>query len=178
MILSGKSIQERWEKREISISPFERTRQIQPASVDLRLGNEFKIVDQDKVELLKMDQPSIYKNIEVIRNRIVIPPHSFMLATTLETIKLPNHLTAFVEGRSSIGRLGLFIQNAGWVDPGFSGQITLELYNSNQVPIEVQVGRRICQLVIAELDEKTFPYKGKYAGQSGAMESKVYMDVE
>ncbi|GAE29867.1 deoxycytidine triphosphate deaminase [Halalkalibacter hemicellulosilyticusJCM 9152] len=114
MILSGKSIQERWEKREISISPFERTSQIQPASVDLRLGNEFKIVDQDQVELLKMDQPSIYKNVEVIRNRIVIPPHSFMLATTLETITLPNHLTAFVEGRSSIGRLGLFIQNAGW----------------------------------------------------------------
>ena len=83
----------------------------------------------------------------------MIPPHGFVLGTTLEWIKLPNNITAFVEGRSSIGRLGLFIQNAGWVDPGFEGNITLELYNANQVPIELSSGRRICQLVFAELDQ-------------------------
>lgn len=100
-----------------------------------------------------------------------------MLATTIETIMLPPHLTAFVEGRSSIGRLlGLFIQNAGWVDPGFSGQITLELFNASRLPIELTVGRRICQIVIAEVNGQADPYKGKYLEQKGATGSAIYRD--
>ncbi len=63
-----------------------------------------------------------------------------MLGTTLELIRLPNDLTAFVEGRSSIGRFGVFIQNAGWIYPGFSGQNTLELFNANRVPVQLKVG--------------------------------------
>ncbi|KAK3596121.1 hypothetical protein CHS0354_027391 [Potamilus streckersoni] len=102
-------------------------------------------------------------------DRLILPPHSFILATTEEYIKLPSTLTAFVEGRSSVGRMGLFIQNAGWVDPGFEGQITLELYNANNLPIMLERGRRVCQLVIAALDgEPTSPYSGKYVGQKNA----------
>ena len=66
--------------------------------------------------------------------------------------ELPNDLTAFVEGRSSLGRMGLFIQNAGWVDPGFKGEITLELYNANRCAIELKAGRRVGQLVFAKMD--------------------------
>ncbi len=71
------------------------------------------------------------------KDEIVIPPHSFLLATTVEFIRLPANVTAFVEGRSSIGRMGLFIQNAGWVDPGFEGTITLELFNANRLPLRL-----------------------------------------
>ena len=86
-------------------------------------------------------------------------------------------MTAFVEGRSSIGRLGLFIQNAGWVDPGFEGEITLELFNANKCAIELQSGRRVGQLVFAQLDVHTLnPYQGKYQGQRGATGSRIFLD--
>ena len=101
------------------------------------------------------------------------------MATTLEYFELPNNITAFVEGRSSLGRMGLFIQNAGWVDPGFKGEITLELFNANRCAIEIKSGRRIGQLVFAQMDQSTEnPYTGKYQGQQGATGSMVYLDVE
>jgi len=100
-------------------------------------------------------------------------------ATTQEFVKLPNGLTAFVEGRSSIGRMGLFIQNAGWVDAGFEGRITLELYNANSLPIELCSGRRICQLVFCKMDRETEnPYRGKYFKQERSVGSRVFMDVD
>ena len=88
-------------------------------------------------------------------------------------------MTAFVEGRSSLGRMGLFIQNAGWVDPGFKGEITLELFNANRCAIELQSGRRVGQLVFAQMDDTAWnPYNGKYQGQKGATGSKVFMDED
>ena len=77
----------------------------------------------------------------------------------LSLIHISDNLTAFVEGRSSLGRIGLFIQNAGWVDPGFRGEITLELFNANRCAIELKAGRRVGQLVFAQLDETALnPY--------------------
>ena len=97
----------------------------------------------------------------------------------MEYFELPDDLTAFVEGRSSLGRMGLFIQNAGWVDPGFKGEITLELYNANRCAIELKAGRRVGQLVFARMDEKALhPYQGKYQGQKGATGSRVFLDKE
>ena len=102
-----------------------------------------------------------------------------MLATTEEVIRLPDYLTAFVEGRSSIGRLGLFIQNAGWGDPGFEGAITLELFNANAAAMRIVAGRRICQLVIARADGPVArPYAGKYQGQRETTGSRAYLDEE
>ncbi len=84
-----------------------------------------------------------------------------------------------MEGRSSLGRMGLFIQNAGWVDPGFKGEITLELYNANRCAIELKAGRRVGQLVFAKTDNAALnPYKGKYQGQKGATGSSVFLDNE
>lgn len=75
--------------------------------------------------------------------------------------------------------MGLFIQNAGWVDPGFQGEITLELYNANRCAIELKAGRRIGQLVFAQMDNAALhPYNGKYQGQKGATGSKVFLDNE
>lgn len=106
-------------------------------------------------------------------------PNLFILATTMEYFELPNNLTAFVEGRSSLGSMGLFIQNAGWVDPGFKGEITLELYNANRCAIELKTGRRVGQLVFAQLDDVALnSYSGKYQYQKGATGSKVFLDNE
>jgi len=176
MTLSDGTIKEYLDSGKIVIDPIE-SNQIQPASVDLTLDSNFLIVDDLSGELISMKDEIRYRKIE--SDSIVIPPKSFILATTRERIKLPNDLVAFVEGRSSIGRMGLFVQNAGWIDPGFEGQITLELFNANQVPIRVDAGRRICQLVFSKLDKPVDkPYSGKYKGQKGTTGSKVYLDEE
>ena len=114
-----------------------------------------------------------------VTDTYILLPNQFVLATTMEYFHLPDDLTAFVEGRSSLGRMGLFIQNAGWVDPGFHGEITLELYNANRCAIELKAGRRIGQLVFAKMDSPAIhPYQGKYQGQKGATGSRVYLDME
>ena len=126
MILSDQTIRQMLSEHSLVSSPLT-TEQIQPASVDVRLGNTFSVV----------------------------------------------------EGRSSLGRLGLFIQNAGWVDPGFHGEITLELFNANRCAIKLQAGRRIGQLVFARMDRAAqSPYRGKYQGQRGATGSRVFLDEE
>ncbi len=176
MILSDKKIKKMLKNGELLIDPLDEI-QIQPASVDMRLGNDFLKVDENSLPLMTLTDKVIYQ--EVVGSEIIIPPHSFLLATTKEYIKLPNNLTAFVEGRSSIGRMGLFIQNAGWVDPGFEGQITLELYNANRLPIKLESDRRICQLVFAMMDDTAEnPYSGKYQGQRNTVGTKVFEDSE
>lgn len=187
MILSDKAIRELLDRGALRIDPLEDDqiqgealkvgRQIQPASVDLRLGKHFLKLDEHNIAFIDLENPGKYVSFE--KDEIILPPRSFMLATTMEYVKLPHNLTAFVEGRSSIGRMGLFIQNAGWVDPGFEGEITLELYNANQLPIKLTAGRRVCQLVFAQMDQDAhYPYEGKYQGQRDATGSKVYFDIE
>lgn len=175
MILSKQSIVRALEDEEMQIEPIE-PHQIQPASLDLRVGRHFLHVDASQTERLTLDSTASY--VEMEADRMIIPPNTFVLATTMEYVNIPNNMTAFVEGRSSIGRLGLFIQNAGWVDPGFEGRITLELFNANQVPIEIEAGRRICQLVFAKLDEPTQAYAGKYGGQVTVTASRIEQDIE
>lgn len=176
MILSDKAIMSLLQKGTLSITPLQ-DNQIQPASVDIRLGNTFSIVEDSSTAILTLSEKILYKKIRA--EKYLLMPGQFVLATTMEYIKLPNNLTAFVEGRSSLGRMGLFIQNAGWVDPGFSGEITLELFNANRCAIELQTGRRIGQLVFAQMDQEALhPYRGKYQEQRDATGSKVYLDEE
>ncbi|GGH86473.1 dCTP deaminase [Pullulanibacillus pueri] len=175
MILSKPTLEKKLMAKELIVKPLTAI-QLQPASIDLRVGNEFLIIDEHASPVISLDKPASYRKVSA--DHIIIPPKAFVLATTIEYIDLPTDITAFVEGRSSIGRLGLFIQNAGWVDPGFKGHITLELYNSNSVPIDIQAGRRLCQLVLASLDQDAPPYTGKYNGQTTATQSKVYLDGE
>ncbi|MDD2574581.1 MAG: dCTP deaminase [Bacillota bacterium] len=176
MILSDNTIRQMLADGTLKVEPIE-DRQIQPASIDLRLGRLFLKVDENCTECITMKQPLKY--IELERDEIVIPPQTFLLATTMEYIKLPNSITGFVEGRSSVGRMGLFIQNAGWVDAGFEGEITLELFNANSLPIRLEAGRRICQIVLAQMDKEAGrPYSGKYQRQKGAVGSRIYLDNE
>jgi len=176
MILSDETLRRMIAEKSIVVDPIE-PYQIQPASIDLRLGRHFLKIDENTLESLTLDSELPYVQIE--KDEIIIPPHSFLLATTVEFIRIPANVTAFVEGRSSIGRMGLFIQNAGWVDPGFEGTITLELFNANRLPLRLTSGRRICQIVFAFMDKATqTPYAGKYQGQRGTVGSRIFRDAD
>ena len=176
MILSDKTLMRMIENKELIVEPLEKE-QIQPASVDIRLGNTFSIVEDTSTGIINLENEIKYKTITT--DSYILLPNQFVLATTMEYFDLPDNLTAFVEGRSSLGRMGLFIQNAGWVDPGFKGEITLELYNANRCAIELKAGRRVGQLVFAKMDDTALnPYNGKYQGQKGATGSRVFMDKE
>jgi dCTP deaminase len=175
MILSDKMIRELISNGELCVDPIEDI-QIQPASVDVRLGTSFSVIKSEN-SILRMDVPIEYHSMTT--ETFLLLPKQFVLATTIEYFRLPDNLTAFVEGRSSIGRLGLFIQNAGWVDPGFEGEITLELFNASDYAIELCTGRRIGQLVFAQMDSKSEkPYRGKYQGQRNATGSRIQLDNE
>lgn len=174
MILSDITLTEMLKTGELKMSPLTEA-QIQPASIDIRLGDTFSIVEDSSSGIITLDSEISYKTIKT--DTYLLLPGQFVLATTMEYIELPDDLTAFVEGRSSLGRMGLFIQNAGWVDPGFKGEITLELFNANRCAIELRAGRRVGQLVFAKMDkEAKNPYRGKYQGQTGATGSRVFMD--
>lgn len=176
MVLSDKTIMRMLREGTLSVSPLEEG-QIQPASIDIRLGSMFSIIEDLPAGIIDLDHEIQYRTMET--ERYVLLPGQFVLATTMEYIELPDNLTAFVEGRSSLGRMGLFIQNAGWVDPGFKGEITLELFNANRCAIELKAGRRVGQLVFAEMDDCALhPYRGKYQGQTGATGSRAFMDGE
>lgn len=176
MILSDKTIQKMLKDKALVISPV-KEQQIQPASVDVRLGDTFSIVEDTPTGIITLDSEVRYRTIHT--DTYILLPGQFVLATTMEYFELPDNITAFVEGRSSLGRMGLFIQNAGWVDPGFKGEITLELFNANRCAIELRAGRRVGQLVFAMMDGPALhPYRGKYQGQRGATGSRVYMDCD
>lgn len=176
MILSDKTIKKLLAQGLLCIDPVE-PHQIQPASVDIRIGSSFSTLKSTGLAPVEMSSKLEYETLQA--DRFVIAPGQFVLASTLEYFRLPANLTAFVEGRSSIGRLGLFIQNAGWVDPGFEGEITLELFNASQSSIVLESGWRVGQLVFAQLDDDAEnPYRGKYQGQRGATGSQIYKDAK
>lgn len=176
MILSDKTILSMIQNKQLVITPIDEE-QIQPASVDIRLGNTFSIVEDSADGVIDLEQEITYKTMK--SETYILLPGQFVLATTKEYVQLPDHITAFVEGRSSLGRMGLFIQNAGWVDPGFEGEITLELFNANRCAIKLHAERRVGQLVFARMDEPALhPYRGKYQGQRGATGSRVYLDQD
>lgn len=114
---------------------------IQPASIDLHFGES--------------------------RCGTVLQPKTFTLASTVETIALPIDFCAHVDGISSFGRRGVFVQNAGWIDPGFEGQITLELFNATKTPVFLRPRMRICQLVIERVEGCVSLYNGRYQHQTG-----------
>lgn len=174
MFLSDRDIRDEIEKGNIKINPFQE-KNIQPASIDLKLGDDFLMLDYHKGKgIIKFDEKPDY---ERKRGTIILPPGEFVLGTTLEYVSLSKDLIANVQGRSSIGRRGLFIQNAGWVDPGFEGNITLEIFNANKLPIELSPGIRICQLIFGYTKTPSEnPYRGKYLKQKGTTGSRSHED--
>ncbi len=159
-------------------------KQMGPASVDLRLGTEFRILRRtDESGLDPGDQPqaSVERmttsvNVEV-GDKLWLHPNQFVLGATLEFLRIPPHLAAYVVGRSSWGRVGLLVATAIFVQPGFSGCLTLELVNHGESPIALYPGCRIAQLVVHSLPSPTDHYYGrdddKYVGPTGPQVSHL-----
>lgn len=158
---------------------------IEPASVDCTLAagsGMFPIPNESEDDgaggwrmLTNLSRPIKYQPMQGLD--LVIPPKGFCLASTAEEVALDISLAAFVEGRSSVGRAGLFIQNAGWTDPGFRGTITLELFNATDTTMVIPAGMRICQMVFAEVEGGT-AYGGKYQGQVETRGSEIWKDCQ
>jgi len=177
MILSDGSIRKLVKKSEL-ISEFFEDDAIQSASYDCTLGDTF-LIPEINIHKGHIDVGDKQEYRKVTKKDIIIPPHSFLLATTREYLKLPSNVCGMVEGKSSVGRLGLFIQNAGWINPGFNGKITLELYNANSLPIKIKSGMRICQMIFMFLDkEPEKKYAGKIQFQKDVCGSLIYQEIE
>ncbi|HOP95713.1 MAG: dCTP deaminase [Dictyoglomaceae bacterium] len=187
MILSDRDIKAYIKEGKLIIAPMDDPkRQIQPSSIDLRLGNtflHFKVEGKAFIDPTKDSLQDLMGTIEVEDGKpFFLRPGEFVLGTTIETIKLPEDLVARVDGRSSLGRLGVIVHaTAGYVDPGFCGQITLELSNINHVPIALYPGMRICQISFYTLTSpaETPYYKkegSKYQNQKGPTASKLDID--
>lgn len=149
---------------------------INPASINLRLGDTFKRISKDQ-PAIKLGEEVQYEDVIPYDGYVVIQPGEFMLATTIEWIRVPIGAAAFVQGRSSIGRASLTVQNAGFVDPGFEGHITLELKNDGPVPIILYPGYPVAQLVYMEAKDASKPYTGKYVGQVEATGTRMVEDI-
>lgn len=158
--------------------------QIGPSSVDLRLGYEFGVLNTRKIEKIDtkdMEKYSDYmkKEMHSSEEGIIVHPGEFILGSTLERVKVPDNLVARVEGRSSYGRLGIIVHaTAGYVDPGFEGDITLEIQNLGNAPVKLYPEERVCQIVFETmLSEAENPYgdkqDNKYMGQTGATSSRL-----
>ena len=146
---------------------------INPASLDLSLGEEIRDVDGHLVDKLSKD------------DEFIIKPNQFVLAHTLEKINMPINLLGIVKGKSSLARKGLIVEFAGFIDPGFSGQITLELKNVSDKPVTLKKYMRICQLCFLQMDEvPRYPYgsdnDSHYQHQMGAVASRndCFVDID
>ena len=123
---------------------------IGPSSVDLTLSDSFSWPEPDKDKII-LGESVPHKQVRT--DEFVLEPNHFVLASTAESIRVPHDMAAYVEGRSSIGRLGLQVQNAGFIDAGFHGQITLELENQSGFSIVLKKGVRICQIVFVQMSQ-------------------------
>ena len=189
-ILSDKTIKEYLEEGKIVIDPLKDEQQIQPSSVDMRLGDEFKVfkvirkpyIDpKDEEDIAEYMESSTVPEGEAF----IIHPNEFALSTTQEYVKVPDDLVARVEGRSSMGRLGVTMHvTAGYVDPGFEGRITLEISNIGAMPVALYPGQRVCQLVFETMTTPAeLPYghpkrNSKYMKQLKPESSRVKLDYE
>jgi|SRR5579875_182831 len=154
-VLSDRTIIELVQAGRIKIEPWEPSL-VQPASLDLRLGNSFRVFHNHKLTAIDLRNPP-RGTTEIIRigpdEPFVIHPGEFCLGTTLEHVELPPDIVARIEGKSSIGRLGLIVHaTAGFCDPGWRGTLTLELNNLARVPIRLYPGLPIAQLSFMALD--------------------------
>lgn len=148
---------------------------LQPASYDCTLGKEWLV--PKTAGPLRLDEEPQYGLLE--SEQYILPPGGFVLATTAEWFRIPLDVAAQVDGRSSLGRLGITAHvTAGWIDPGFLGRITLEVANHGPWSVVLEAGRRICQVVFLQVQGCKQGYCGKYQGQQSVLGSKLYQDKE
>ncbi|WP_146841726.1 dCTP deaminase [Cellulomonas composti] len=183
MLLSDRDIRAELESGRVALEPYEPA-MIQPSSIDVRLDKWFRLFDNHKYPVIDpaAEQPDLTRLVEVATgDPFVLHPGEFVLGATYERVTLPDDVAARLEGKSSLGRLGLLTHStAGFVDPGFSGHVTLELSNVATLPILLWPGMKIGQLCFFRLSSATeHPYGSqrygsRYQGQRGPTASRSW----
>lgn len=188
MILSDRELRARLEVGDLQVGPLSDVElQIQPASIDLRLAQEFIVYKPAQITCLDPQRP---ETLTAATEKISVPedsafilhPGEFALGSTVERVVIPPDLVARVDGRSSVGRLAIVVHaTAGFIDPGFAGQITLELSNLGRVPVRLYPGMRIAQIVLYQLTSPAErPYGtargSRYQEQAGPVASRLRLD--
>ncbi|MCU1582013.1 MAG: dCTP deaminase [Microbacteriaceae bacterium] len=185
MLLSDRDIKAELDAGRIGLDPYQ-PEMIQPSSIDVRLDRFFRLFDNHKYPFIDPaeDQPELTRLVETAPDQpFILHPGEFVLGSTYEAVTLPDDLAARLEGKSSLGRLGLLTHStAGFVDPGFSGHVTLELSNVATLPIKLWPGMKIGQLCFIRLSspaDKPYgsaEYASRYQGQRGPTASRSFLN--
>jgi dCTP deaminase len=185
MVLADATIRRLLEEGMIGIEPYDEAL-LQPSSVDVRVDRYFRVFRNNRYPFIdvKVPQEELTELVEIdAETPFILHPGEFVLGSTLERIRLPDDLVARLEGKSSLGRLGLLIHStAGFIDPGWDGHVTLELSNVANLPITIYVGMKIGQLSFMQLTEPSDrPYGSgglgsKYQGQKGPTASRYWQN--
>ncbi|WP_030232893.1 dCTP deaminase [Streptomyces sp. NRRL S-350] len=185
MLLSDKDIRTEIDLGRVSIDPFDPA-MIQPSSIDVRLDRFFRVFENHKYPHIdpSEEQPDLTRLVEPEGDEaFILHPGEFVLASTYEVITLPEDVASRLEGKSSLGRLGLLTHStAGFIDPGFSGHVTLELSNVATLPIKLYPGMKIGQLCLFRLSSPSehpygsARYGSRYQGQRGPTPSRSYLN--
>jgi dCTP deaminase len=187
VVLSDRTIRRLLDEGRIEIDPYDESL-LQPSSVDVRVDRYFRVFHNARYPFIDVKQPQedLTELVEVDGEQpFVLHPGEFVLGSTLERIRLPDDLVARLEGKSSLGRLGLLIHStAGFIDPGWNGHVTLELSNVANLPILIYHEMKIGQISFVQLSEPaSTPYGGaglgsKYQGQRGPTPSRYWKNFE
>ena len=183
MLLSDRDIRAEIAANRVGVEPFEEA-MIQPSSVDVRLDKFFRVFENHKYSVIDPSTEQAELTREVIAEGdepFILHPGEFVLASTYEVITLPDDIAGRLEGKSSLGRLGLLTHStAGFIDPGFSGHITLELSNVANLPVKLFPGMKIGQLCVIKLSSPaehpygSEKYGSRYQGQRGPTASRSF----
>lgn len=185
MLLSDRDIRAEVKADRVRVEPFDEG-MIQPSSVDVRLDKFFRVFENHKYSVIdpSIEQNELTREVEVGPTEFfILHPGEFVLASTYEVISLPDDIAGRLEGKSSLGRLGLLTHStAGFIDPGFSGHITLELSNVANLPVKLFPGMKIGQLCLIRLSSPaehpygSAQYGSRYQGQRGPTPSRSWMN--
>jgi dCTP deaminase len=183
VLLSDRDILTELDSGRVQLDPLSRD-MIQPSSIDVRLDKFFRVFDNHKYPHIDpaADQSDLTREVEVTSDEtFVLHPGEFVLGSTYEVVSLPDDIAARLEGKSSLGRLGLLTHStAGFIDPGFSGHVTLELANVATLPIKLYPGMKIGQLCFFRLSSPadnpygSAKYGSRYQGQRGPTPSRSH----
>lgn len=182
MILSDQDIRKQIESGRVVVEPFDEN-MVQPSSIDIRVDSLFRVFHNSRYPVIDVRKPmeDLTELVEVSEEEpFILHPGEFVLGSTLEKVTLPDDIVGRIEGKSSLGRLGLLIHStAGFVDAGWSGHLTLELSNVANLPITIYPGMKIGQLCLFEMTspaERPYGERGRYRDQRGPTPSKFYED--
>ena len=185
MLLSDRDIKAEIDGGRVCLEPYDEAL-VQPSSIDVRLDKYFRLFDNHRYPYIDPaeDQPDLTRLIEIEPNEpFILHPGEFVLGSTFEVVTMPDDLAARLEGKSSLGRLGLLTHStAGFIDPGFTGHVTLELSNVATLPIKLWPGMRVGQLCFFRLSSPTenpygsAKYGSRYQGQRGPTASRSFQN--